>query len=128
GGRCLNLVLAIGVGGALGSILRYTLSAAAHRIVSTTFPIGTLVVNVLGSIAIGVLYVWLIERFGARPELRAFLIVGVLGGFTTFSSFSLETVTLLMQASYGRAAVNVAASVLLCLLGTLAGIALGRQT
>lgn len=124
----MNLVLAIGVGGALGSILRYTLSTAAHRIVSTTFPIGTLVVNVLGSIAIGVLYVWLIERFGARPEMRAFLIVGVLGGFTTFSSFSLETVTLLMQASYGRAALNVAASVLLCLLGTLAGIALGRQT
>ncbi|MGH8310242.1 MAG: fluoride efflux transporter CrcB [Steroidobacteraceae bacterium] len=121
-------MLAIGVGGALGSILRYTLSTATHRIVSTTFPIGTLVVNVLGSIAIGVLYVWLIERFGARPELRAFLIVGVLGGFTTFSSFSLETVTLLMQASYGRAALNVAASVLLCLLGTLAGIALGRQT
>lgn len=123
----MNLVLAIGVGGALGSILRYTLSMASHRIVSTTFPIGTLIVNVLGSIAIGVLYVWLIERFGARPELRAFLIVGVLGGFTTFSSFSLETVTLLMQASYGRAALNVAASVLLCLLGTAAGIALGRQ-
>lgn len=124
----MNLVLAIGVGGALGSILRYMLATATHRIVSTTFPIGTLIVNVLGSIAIGVLYVWLIERFGARPEVRAFLIVGVLGGFTTFSSFSLETVTLLMQASYGRAALNVAASVLLCLLGTLAGIALGRQT
>jgi CrcB protein len=124
----LNLVLAIGAGGALGSILRYSLAAAAHRVVVTTFPIGTLIVNVVGSFAIGILYVWLIERFGLRPEMRAFLIVGVLGGFTTFSSFSLETVTLLMQASYGRAALNVVASVVVCLLGTILGIALGRQT
>lgn len=123
----MNLVLAIGVGGAFGSILRYAMSLAAHRLVATTFPIGTLVVNVLGSFAIGVLYVWLIERLGARPELRAFLIVGVLGGFTTFSSFSLETVTLLMQGGYARAVLNVAASVLLCLLGTVLGIAMGRQ-
>jgi fluoride exporter len=124
----LNLVLAIGAGGALGSILRYSLTAGAHRVVVTTFPIGTLIVNVVGSFAIGILYVWLIERVGLRPEMRAFLIVGVLGGFTTFSSFSLETVTLLMQASYGRAALNVVASVLVCLLGTVLGIALGRQT
>lgn len=124
----MNLVLAIGVGGAIGSILRYSLALATHRMIATTFPLGTLVVNVLGSFAIGLAYVWLIERFGIRPEMRAFLIVGVLGGFTTFSSFSLETVTLLMQASYGRAVLNVVASVAVCLVGTMLGIALGRQT
>jgi CrcB protein len=122
----VSLLLAIGAGGALGSILRYALAGATHRIFGTTFPLGTLVVNVLGSFAIGVLYVWLIERFGVRPELRAFLIVGLLGGFTTFSSFSLETVALLMQASYGLAVANVLASVLVCIGGTALGIALGR--
>jgi fluoride exporter len=124
----LNLVLAIGAGGALGSILRYSLGTAAQRLIVTTFPIGTFLVNAIGSFVVGVMYVWLIERVGVQPEVRAFLIVGVLGGFTTFSSFSLETVTLLMQASYGRAALNVAASVLVCLLGTALGILLGRQT
>ena len=124
----MNLLLAIAAGGALGSVLRFLLASAAHRMVATTFPIGTLLVNVLGSAAIGLLYVSMIERVGARPELRAFLIVGVLGGFTTFSSFSIETVALMMQASYGRAALNVAASVSLCLLGTGLGIAMARYT
>lgn len=123
----MNLVLAIGAGGALGSMLRYGLSTAVQRASAATFPLGTLAVNVIGSFVIGVLYVWLIERSGARPELRAFLIVGVLGGFTTFSSFSLETVTLLMQASYARAVLNVLLSVALCLGGTLLGVVLGRQ-
>jgi CrcB protein len=84
-------------------------------------------VNVIGSFVIGIMYVWLMERMGARPELRAFLIVGVLGGFTTFSSFSLETVTLLMQDSYTKAAANVVLSVLLCVGCTWLGIQLARQ-
>lgn len=123
----MNFALAIGAGGAIGSLLRYGLALAVQRATGSAFPLGTLTVNVIGSFAIGVLYVWLVERAGARPELRAFLMVGVLGGFTTFSSFSLETVNLVAQSDYGRAAANVAGSIALCLGGTLAGMAIGRQ-
>ncbi len=111
----------------MGSLLRYGLTVAVQRAVGAAFPLGTLAVNVLGSFAIGLMYVWLVERAGAKPELQAFVIVGVLGGFTTFSSFSMETISLVMQASYGRAAVNVVASVVLCLAATALGIAVGRQ-
>jgi CrcB protein len=123
----MNIALAVGAGGAVGSVLRYTLTNAVVRAVGTAFPYGTVLVNVIGSFVIGILYVWLMERMGARPELRAFLIVGVLGGFTTFSSFSLETVTLLMQESYTKAVANVVVSVLLCVGCTWLGIQLARQ-
>jgi CrcB protein len=123
----MNIALAVGAGGAVGSVLRYTLTNAVVRAVGTAFPYGTVLVNVIGSFVIGIMYVWLMERMGARPELRAFLIVGVLGGFTTFSSFSLETVTLLMQDSYTKAAANVVLSVLLCVGCTWLGIQLARQ-
>jgi CrcB protein len=122
----VNQLLAIGAGGAVGSILRYVIGMSVQRLAGTGFPLGTVIVNILGSFAIGLLYVWLIERMGAPHTLRLFLIVGVLGGFTTFSSFSLETVTLLMESRYGYALLNVAASVLLCLAGTRLGVTLAR--
>jgi CrcB protein len=123
----VNLLLAIGAGGALGSILRYLLAMSVQRVAGTSFPLGTVLVNILGSFTIGILYVWLIERMGASHALRLFLIVGVLGGFTTFSSFSLETVTLMMESRYGYALLNVTASVALCLLGTRFGMTLARM-
>jgi fluoride exporter len=122
----VNAILAVGAGGAAGSVLRYLLTGAVQRFAGQGFPAGTVVVNVLGSFAIGLLYVWLVER-GASAGLRALLMAGFLGGFTTFSSFSLETVNLMMQASYGRAALNVLLSVALCIGGTMLGIALARQ-
>ena len=122
----MNAILAVGAGGAVGSVLRYLLTGAVQRLAGNGFPAGTVVVNVLGSLAIGLLYVWLVER-GGSSALRALLMVGLLGGFTTFSSFSLETVNLMMQASYGRAALNVLLSVALCIGGTMLGIALARQ-
>jgi fluoride exporter len=122
----VNAILAVGAGGAVGSVLRYLLTGAVQRLAGSGFPAGTVVVNVLGSLVIGVLYVWLVER-GGSPGLRALLMVGLLGGFTTFSSFSLETVNLMMQASYGRAALNVLLSVALCIGGTMLGIAIARQ-
>jgi CrcB protein len=122
----VNTLLAVGAGGALGSIARYLMTLGIQRLAGANFPAGTVAVNVLGSFAIGLLYVWLVER-DASPMLRALLMVGLLGGFTTFSSFSLETVTLMMQASYGRAALNVLLSVGLCIGGTMLGIALARQ-
>lgn len=123
----MNLTLAVAAGGALGSVLRFWAARLTHALVATTFPLGTLLVNVIGSVLIGLLYVWLVERTGSRAELRAFLIVGVLGGFTTFSSFSLETVNLVAQSDWMRAVTNVLASVVLCLGGCLAGMAIGRQ-
>ena len=123
----MNTILAVGAGGAVGSVLRYLMTVAIHRVAGASFPVGTVVVNVLGSFAIGLLYVWLVER-GGNPAMRALLMVGLLGGFTTFSSFSLETVSLMMHASYGRAALNVLLSVGLCVGGTMLGIALARQS
>ncbi len=121
----MNAILAVGAGGAAGSVLRYLLTGAVQRLAGNGFPAGTVVVNVLGSFAIGLLYVWLIER-GGSPGLRALLMAGLLGGFTTFSSFSLETVTLMMHGHYGRAALNVILSVALCMGGTMFGIVLAR--
>lgn len=121
----MNL-LAIALGGALGSVLRYLMSMGVQNAVGRAFPLGTLTVNVLGSFAIGVLYVVLLEKAAAAPW-RLFWIVGVLGGFTTFSSFSLETFGLLSEGAYGKALLNVGLSVGLCLLATWAGIVAARS-
>lgn len=123
----MSAFLAVGVGGALGSVLRYGLGMSVQRMLGPAFPFGTLFVNFLGSFAIGMAYVWLIERAVPRAELHLFVTVGVLGGFTTFSAFSLETVMLLAQANYGRATMNILASLVLCFVATAMGIALARQ-
>lgn len=120
-------IAAIALGGALGSVLRYLLASAVQGVAGRQFPLGTLTVNVLGSLAIGVLFVWLFERSAATPAIRAFWMIGVLGGFTTFSSFSLETFHLIAEAAYGRALANAALSVVLCLGATWLGVIVGRQ-
>lgn len=124
----MNAIWLVAGGGAFGSVLRYLLATAIQKANSSNFPWGTVVVNILGCFVIGLLYVWLIDRPpNPRMALRALLMVGVMGGFTTFSSFSLETVGLMMQGSYAAAALNVAGSVIVCLLGTTFGIALARH-
>jgi CrcB protein len=90
------------------------------------FPLGTVLVNILGCFLIGILYVLLVARPDPRHDLRALLMVGVMGGFTTFSSFSLETVTMAMNGNYTGATLNVVLSVAACLVGTVLGISLGR--
>lgn len=118
---------AIAVGGAAGSVLRYWLSTGVYGVLGRSFPYGTLVVNVLGCLAMGALYVWLVERTGAEAYWRAGLLVGLLGGFTTFSAFSIETVSLIEAGEPARAAANVVSSVTLCLVATGLGVAVGRQ-
>jgi CrcB protein len=115
----------IAFGGALGSVARYACSTAAARWLGFGFPWGTLIVNVGGSFAIGV--VAALVAADGRPLLgtdaRAFLMIGILGGFTTFSTFSLETLELARAGALGAAAANVVVSVALCLLGVWLGFA-----
>jgi len=120
-------VLAIALGGAAGSVLRYATSLGVHGLLGRAFPYGTLVVNVVGCLAMGFLYVWLVERSAVSAEVRAGVLIGVLGGFTTFSSFSIETLVLIEAGEHLRAALNVLASVALCLLATGLGLVLARQ-
>jgi len=123
----MNHILAIAVGGALGSVLRFLASTWTYNRLGSDFPYGTLLVNVLGSLLIGFLYTLLVERSALDPIWRAGLIVGVLGGFTTFSAFSMETVNLIAGGELPKALVNVLASVGLCLTATWIGVVSGRQ-
>ena len=115
------------VAGAAGAVLRYTVSNAVYRLFGQDFPYGTLAVNVLGSLLIGYGFVVLIERSLLGDTWRLAILVGLLGSFTTFSTFSLETLSLFTQGAALRASVNVVASVVLCLAACWAGIVLGRQ-
>jgi CrcB protein len=114
------------IGGGIGAAARYGLQGIVYRYASPAFPYGTLAVNLLGSLAIGFLMAFFEERFIINPALRVFLTIGILGGFTTFSSFSYETIALLRDGSYGLGLLNVAASVGTCLLATWVGMIIGK--
>lgn len=119
--------LAIALGGGFGSVLRFWMSSSVHSVLGRAFPYGTLSVNVLGSLAMGFLFVFSLERFSSDPVLRAGVLIGVLGGFTTFSAFSIETFNLMEQGAWLKAGVNAGANLVLCLAATWVGVMLGRQ-
>ena len=119
-------LLAVALGSALGGCLRYLATIGVNALLQRAFPWGTFAVNVAGCLLIGMLHVFIVERGGQSETLRLFTMVGVLGGFTTFSSFSLETLLLVQQGALGRAAAYVAASVFVCLVASVAGMALAR--
>ncbi len=123
----MNHLLAIAFGGALGAVARFLASTGVYRLAGRDFPYGTLTVNVLGSLLMGFLYILLVERASLGTEWRAALLVGFLGAFTTFSTFSIETLNLLEEGALVRAAVNIVASVVFCLLAAWVGVLLGRQ-
>jgi fluoride exporter len=116
--------IAVAVGGAVGSLLRYALSLVANQ---PGWPYGTWLVNIVGSFCIGIFAVWGKERGVLSPELYLLFATGLMGGFTTFSTFSLEVVTFWMEGQYSRGIAYVLTSVVASLLSCGAGIWLARQ-
>jgi CrcB protein len=123
----MNQLLAIAGGGAVGALLRFWVSSWIYGWLGRSFPYGTLVVNVFGSLLMGVLSVLLIERLSLGPEWRAAILIGLLGAFTTFSTFSIETLNLIETGEHARALLNVVLSVVLCVVAAWAGVIAGRQ-
>lgn len=117
----------IASGGAVGALCRYWLSTTIHSLFGREFPYGTLIVNILGCGLMGVLYVLFYERMVLSAELRAGLLIGLLGALTTFSTFSIETMVLLENGEPLKAGLNIVLSVALCIGTCWAGIVLARQ-
>lgn len=111
----------VAMGGALGAMLRYAISSGIYAWFGRSFPFGTLVVNVLGSFAIGLLSILLVERFNVPQEWRLALVVGVLGALTTFSTFSWDTLDLMQQGLMQRAFFNVLLNVVMCITAAWIG-------
>lgn len=122
----MTQLLMVGAGGALGAIGRYLLSTWVYSLTGRAFPWGTLAVNLLGSLLIGLLSVWLLERMTLSTEMRALLMVGFLGAFTTFSTFSLETLVLLEEGAVVKAGINIAVSVMTCIFAAWMGTLIAK--
>ena len=111
----------------MGAVLRYGTSLGVYSLLGRGFPYGTLFVNVTGSLLMGFLSIVMLDRFNVGPEWRAAILIGLLGSFTTFSAFSIETLNLLEQGDMLRAFTNIIFSVFVCLAAVWLGVALGRQ-
>ena len=120
--------LLVAAGGAIGSIARYSVGIAAQRLApASAWPWGTLTVNVVGGLLMGLLAGWLAHRAAANADLRALIGVGLLGGFTTFSAFSLETALMIERREIGAAALYVGLSVLLAVGALFIGLMIARR-
>lgn len=123
----MQQLLAIAGAGAIGCVLRFLLAQTIHKFFGQGFPYGILTVNILGCLLIGILATLLLERLNLAPIWRAAILVGFLGGFTTFSSFTLDTINLLEMGAFAKAITYVLLSTLLCLAATWLGVLLGRE-
>lgn len=122
----LQLIAAVALGGAVGSVGRYLVGIGAGKIFGIDFPWGTLIINIAGSFLIGVFVECFALRWDFPQAMRVFLTVGICGGFTTFSTFSLESFLLIERGQYGPAAVYIAASVVLSLAALFGALHLMR--
>ncbi|WP_237151465.1 fluoride efflux transporter CrcB [Oryzibacter oryziterrae] len=123
----LNLVLLVALGGALGSVARYLVGVAAGKLFGADFPWGTVTVNVLGSIIMGLFIGLLSLKFNGSQALRVFFAVGILGGFTTLSSFALDSVTLWERGAYLSASGYVIGTLIASIGGLVAGLWIVRS-
>jgi len=121
------MVVWIAIGSALGGVSRYVFGGLIQRLFDTSFPSGTLAVNVVGSLLLGFIIRYSLETPAVSPELRGFLTIGFCGGFTTFSTFGYESAVMLEEGQWTRLAAYVGLSVLLTVVGTLAGFAAARE-
>ena len=119
--------LAVSLGGALGAVLRHALASMVTAQSKTEFPLGIFTVNVVGSLLMGVFYVVLVQRQMLGDPWRDFALVGLLGAFTTFSTFSMQAYELITNGRWVMALGYVLASVLVCLLAVFVGVFLSRQ-
>jgi len=122
----MSRVLLVAVGGALGSVARYGVGVAAPRVLGSAFPWGTLLVNVVGSFLIALVMHLAVATAAISPSARLFLTTGVMGGFTTYSSFNYETLNLVGERLWGVAALNIAVTVVGCLVAGVLGQTAGR--
>ena len=122
----MKLVLLVALGGAIGSVLRYLVGLASGWLLGVGFPWGTLAVNIAGSLAMGLVIGLAASKFHLTNELRVFITTGFLGGFTTFSAFSLDFALLYERKDYGLAGLYLAGSVGLSILALFAGLHLVR--
>jgi CrcB protein len=122
-----RLITAVAVGGAIGGVARYLLGAFIQDRVSMALPVGTLVINVVGSLLLGLFVQLGLDTSAFSPEVRLFLTTGLCGGFTTFSTFTFETYRLIEDEQYGTAGAYIAASVVLSLLGCALGMGAARR-
>ncbi len=123
----MSQLVYIAAGGATGALMRYWMSNGVYALLGRGFPYGTLTVNVVGSLLMGFFYVFMIERMDVSVEWRAALMIGLLGAFTTFSTFSIETLNLLESGEQLKAALNILLSVTLCIIGCWLGMIVGRN-
>ena len=123
----LKTILLIAVGGALGAVMRFLSQVTVYELVGRSFPYGTLFVNVTGSFLMGLLSIFLIEKFNLGAEWHMAILIGVLGSFTTFSTFSLETLVLFEQGDMFKALANIMLSVVLCIGAVWTGAYFAKQ-
>ncbi|UHS61350.1 fluoride efflux transporter CrcB [Agrobacterium vaccinii] len=121
----LNIAL-VAIGGAIGSVARYLVGVWGVKLAGPNFPWGTITVNVVGAFFIGLMVEIIARRFDASSEVRVFIVTGILGGFTTWSSFTLDAVVLFERGDLGLAAVYLLASLVVSFAAIFAGLALGR--
>ena len=123
----MTQLISIAAGGAVGALLRFWVSTGVYAALGRGFPYGTLAVNVIGSLLMGFLFVLFMDRVTVSAELRAAILIGLLGSFTTFSTFSIETFKLIEQADYLKAGLNMVISVAACLFAAWIGVMIGRE-
>ena len=123
----MRVIWFVAIGGAVGTVARYVLGSLIQLRAGDSFPAGTLVVNISGSILLGFLLRYALETPAITPETRALLTTGLCGGYTTFSTFSYETAALIEDGDWTRAGLYVGLSLALPLLGTFVGFAVARE-